>query len=112
MVAQNFRQEHGQSQILPETKFMGWGVTCMDMPERLTVNGVRYVREDAVPQPRALERSYTAAEIESLTGVSSQSVYRAVRSGRLHAVYPNGSSRGMRITESEYLRWIGTCESS
>lgn len=92
---------------------MRWGVICMDMPERLTVNGVEYVREDAIPKqpPRALERSYTVQEIEDLTGVNYQTVYRAVRSGRLRAVYPNGSTRGMRIMESDYLDWMRTCAS-
>lgn len=90
-----------------------WGVICMEMPKRLTVNGVEYVREDTIQkqQPQLLERSYSVQEIEDLTGVSYQSVYRAVRSGRLRAVYPNGSTRGMRIMESDYLGWIATCAS-
>lgn len=93
-----------------------WGVKCMEPLERLTLNGVEYVRADLIPQvqPSRMERTYSVQEIEDLTGVSYQSVYRAVRSGRLQAVYPNGTRRGMRIKESEYLRWIetSTCESS
>lgn len=52
------------------------------------------------------ERSYSVAEIERLTGVNRRSVYRAVASGRLSAIYPNGSKRGMRVWESELARWL------
>lgn len=29
---------------------MGWGVKCMEPLERLTLNGVEYVRADLIPQ--------------------------------------------------------------
>lgn len=78
------------------------------MPESLTINGVLYVRAGATQSPsRPFERSYTVAEIESLTGVNRQSIYRAVRDGRLCATFPNGSARGMRITESDFSSWMG-----
>ena len=76
----------------------------MEMPESLVINGVKYVREDAMESqcPR-LERSYSASELESLTGVNYQAIYRAVKRGELEAILPNGSMRGMRIKESAYL---------
>jgi len=78
----------------------------MEMPESLVINGVKYVREDAMESrsPR-LERSYSVSELESLTGVSYQAIYRAVKRGELEAILPNGSMRGMRIKESAYLAW-------
>lgn len=78
------------------------------MPESLTINGVLYVKASQTESrsPR-LERSYTAVELESLTGVNRQSIYRAVRDGRLNATFPNGSARGMRITESDFSAWMG-----
>lgn len=78
----------------------------MDMPETLTVNGVKYVREDTMEcQSRRLERSYSVREIESLTGVNYQTIYRAVKRGDLEAMFPSGGMRGMRIKESDYLSW-------
>lgn len=82
------------------------------MPETLTVNGVRYVREDVMEcQSPRLERSYSVREIESLTGVNYQSIYRAVKRGDLEAMLPNGSMRGMRIKESDYLSWEASTKS-
>lgn len=84
----------------------------MDMPEKLTVNGVGYVREDmAGYQSPRLERSYSVSEIETLTGVNYQTIYRAVRRGELAAMMPNGSKRGMRIKESDYLSWEASVRS-
>lgn len=57
-------------------------------------------------QSHRFERSYSVVEIESLTGVNRRSVYRAIASGRLRAIYPNGSRRGMRVWESELTRWL------
>lgn len=78
------------------------------MPESLTINGVLYVKASQTESPsRPFERSYTAVELESLTGVNRQSIYRAVRDGRLSATFPNGSRRGMRITERDFSAWMG-----
>jgi len=78
------------------------------MPESLTINGVLYVKASQTESPsRPFERSYTVTEIESLTGVNRQSIYRAVRDGRLSATFPNGSARGMRITERDFSAWMG-----
>lgn len=78
----------------------------MDMPETLTVNGVKYIREDVTEcrSPR-LERSYSVSELETLTGVKYQTIYRAVKRGDLAAMLPSGGMRGMRIKESDYLSW-------
>lgn len=83
----------------------------MELPVSLVVNGVKYVREDVVQReeyepPVAWNMSYTVSQLESLTGVNRQSIYRAVRLGQLSAVYPNGSARGMRVFGSDYLDWI------
>ena len=80
----------------------------MEMPLRLDINGVAYVREDSIPErPEGpLERLFTVPEIEAMTGLNYQTIYRAVKAGRLDARYPNGSSRGMRIPESFYRSWI------
>lgn len=83
----------------------------MEMPVLLVVNGVKYVREDTVQKkerdsPVEWDMSYTVSQLESLTGVNRQSIYRAVRLGRLSAVYPNGSARGMRVFGSDFLDWI------
>lgn len=75
------------------------------MPESFVINGVLYVKATQ-SESRPFERSYTVAEIESLTGVNRQSLYRAVRAGKLTAAFPNGSARGMRIRESDFVSWM------
>jgi len=77
------------------------------MPERMCINGLWYVREDALPQPsapaaepweplRGLCREY---------GVDPHAAYAAVRAGDLDARMPNGASRGLRCRRSEFVRW-------
>lgn len=81
----------------------------MDLPVEIEINGIAYVRKDSVPQvAEPLERLYTVQEIESMTGLNYQSIYRAIKRKKLAAVYPNGSRRGMRVPESAYREWIAT----
>lgn len=76
------------------------------LPERMQINGLWYVREDALPRPteapepweplKALCREY---------GVDPHAAYRARDAGELEARKPRDASRGWRSRRSEFVRW-------
>ena len=80
----------------------------LDLPASLTINGVRYLREDTVPRestsPR-LEPSYTVSQICEMTGWSKSTIHAAIRRHELRAVAPNDGVRYRRIKESDFLTW-------
>ena len=77
-----------------------------DMPTTLVIDGVRYVREDAVDTPpKRVERTYTVSQICEMTGYSKSTVNAAIRRRELTAVAPNGGVRYRRIKESDFLAW-------
>ena len=80
------------------------------MPDSITLDGCEYVRADvaelAVRSEPTIERTYSVAELAELTGWSESTLYRAVGTGQLVAVMPNGTTRGMRVRASDYERWL------
>lgn len=54
-----------------------------------------------------MKRTYTVAEVSAQTGIPRRSVYAAIRSGRLRAMTPNGTTRGMRTTRQWVEEWLG-----
>lgn len=83
----------------------------MDMPSKLTINGVVYVRADAIEgrtQEQTVERWYSVAELAELSGFSASSLYRAMSDGRLAYKCPNGSDVGRRVAQSEWERFVAT----
>ena len=53
----------------------------------------------------ALERWYSVAELNKLTGWPKRTIYDAIERGELASVIPNGCVRGRRVSESEWRRW-------
>lgn len=89
----------------------------MNAQESVVLDGTTYVRADMARCERMFPQvdqnlSYTAAELESLTGVNRQSLYRAEKAGRLMAIYPNGTKRGMRFYGLDFLDWIAGSRSA
>lgn len=84
----------------------------MDMPEELTVNGVRYIRADAAEKKssssRRVERWYTVAELAEMSGLSKSTINAAIRDKRISAKTPNGGTRYRRVSESEWLRFTAS----
>ena len=82
----------------------------MDMPSELTVNGVRYVREDAArPQgPTPIERWFAVSELAEMSGFSKASLYRAMDAGRLDYRCPNGSRCGRRVSEGMWDSYVAS----
>lgn len=79
----------------------------MDMPERLEVMGVWYLREDALPTPSA-EAPEPWEPLKALCrehGIDCHKAYDAVRAGELDARMPSGARRGLRCRRSEFARW-------
>ena len=83
------------------------GSKCMKsrMPETLTIEGVKYVREDTIPKRQELPRSHTLKELAEATGISYASLLDAVKRGELRAAYPNGTRRGVRVWEADFRTW-------
>ena len=78
-------------------------------PERLNVNGCEYIRADvalAAGRRPAVERTYSVAELAEMSGIGRGALYAAIRGGRLRAVVPNGVSRGKRVTQGEWERFV------
>lgn len=83
----------------------------MDMPSELTINGVMYVRADAIEgrtPEQAVERWYSVAELADMSGFTASSIYRAMADGRLAYKCPNGSDVGRRVARSEWERFVAT----
>ena len=83
----------------------------MDMPSELTINGVTYVRTDAIEgrtPEQTVERWYSVAELAELSGFTPSSIYRAMAGGRLAYRCPNGSDVGRRVAQSEWERFVAT----
>lgn len=79
----------------------------MDMPERLEVMGVWYLREDALPTPSA-EAPEPWEPLKALCrehGIDCHKAYDAARRGELDARMPSGAKRGLRCRRSEFARW-------
>lgn len=53
-----------------------------------------------------MKRTYTVAEVSAQTGIPKRGVYDAIRSGRLRAMTPNGTMRGLRTTEQWVAEWM------
>ena len=53
-----------------------------------------------------MERTYTVAEVSAQTGIPRRSIYNAIKAGRLRAMTPNGTVRGLRTTEQWVAEWI------
>lgn len=82
-------------------------------PLRLMVDGVAYIREDAVPRSAsAVEPSYSVRELSERSGFPASTLYDNVRRGDLVAVMPNGTTKGMRILESDWSRFIAAKRSN
>lgn len=78
-----------------------------ELPPVLMVNGVRYVREDTLREPMGpLERSFSVRELSKRTGFPESTLYDNIRRGELLAVTPNGTTKGMRVMEGEWNRFI------
>ena len=55
---------------------------------------------------KVIERYYTIKELVEASGFPKNTLYRAIQSGELKAVLPNGSERGMRVSESSFNEWL------
>ena len=53
-----------------------------------------------------MEHYYTIPQLAERTGIPRRAIYGAVKRGELSTVMPNGLSRGWRIAESEFKRWV------
>ena len=53
-----------------------------------------------------IERSYSITELSELSGFPVSTLYDNVRRGDLKAVMPNGTTKGMRVLGSEWLRFL------
>jgi excisionase family DNA binding protein len=53
-----------------------------------------------------IERFYTVKELVEASGFSKNTLYRAIQSGELKAVLPNGNVRGLRVSESSFNEWL------
>lgn len=53
-----------------------------------------------------IERYYTVKELVEASGFPKNVLYRAIQSGELKAVLPNGNVRGMRVSESSFGEWL------
>ncbi len=53
-----------------------------------------------------MERYYTVAEVSAQTGIPKRTLYDAIKAGRLRAVTPNGSRRGMRVRAEWVEEWL------
>lgn len=80
-----------------------------ELPTSLTINGVRYLREDVVlsesPSP-LLEPYYTVSQICEMTGFSKSSINAAIRRHEMTAVPPNGGKRYRRVSKSDFEAWV------
>ena len=78
------------------------------MPERLSINGVYYIREDALPKAtaQAPEPWEGLRRLCDEYGVDCHKAYAATREGRLDARMPHGARRGLRCRRSEFARWM------
>jgi len=56
-----------------------------------------------------IERYYTVKELVEASGFPKNILYRAIQSGELKAVLPNGSLRGLRVSESSFGEWLDRC---
>ena len=52
-----------------------------------------------------MERYYSVREICERTGFPRSTIYRAIKEGELPALRPNGTSRGQRVSESDWEAW-------
>ena len=76
------------------------------LPERMEINGLWYVREDALPRPtEAPEPMEMVKALCREYHVDPHAAYRAIDSGELDARKPRGASRGWRSRRSEFVRW-------
>lgn len=76
------------------------------MPERISVNGHVYVREDVRRREGTLERHIGVRALSELSGKPMRTIYDAIERGELRAKLPNGKRRGMVVSESEAQRWL------
>lgn len=82
----------------------------MEMPERIEVNGIWYVREDALlrerPAPIVAEAWESVMRLCKEFGVDPHRAYRAHEMGLLEARVPNGQKRPLKSRRSEFVRWM------
>lgn len=67
------------------------------------MNGVVYVREGT---RSAVEPSYSVTELSELSGFPTSTIYDNIRRHNLSAVMPNGTTKGMRVLDSEWGRFL------
>jgi excisionase family DNA binding protein len=53
-----------------------------------------------------IEKHYTVKELVEASGFPKNTLYRAIQSGELKAVLPNGNVRGLRVSESSFNEWL------
>lgn len=71
--------------------------------DRIVLDGVVYVREGL---SSAIEPSYTVTELSELSGFPASTIYSNIKRHELSAVMPNGTTKGMRILDSEWGRFL------
>ena len=54
-------------------------------------------------RPRHVQRSYSVAELSEATGVPRNTIWDAIRAGRVRAISVTGGPRGTRMPESDWL---------
>lgn len=81
-------------------------------PALITMNGAQYIRADIAQrwfeQAPGVERWYSVAELVEITGHSRSSIYRAMDSGDLKYLLPNGCKTGRRIKRSWWEEYANT----
>jgi len=53
-----------------------------------------------------MERHYTVRELSELSGFDRRAIYDAMARGELAYVIPNGCTKGRRVAEGEFRRWL------
>ena len=76
------------------------------MPDELTINGIAYVRKDALPKADVqidCLHYQSVSELAKEFGIDRHHIYAAINAGELTYVLVNGCVRGKKVCREKFV---------